>query len=762
MNKLKSRIGMTLAEILIVIGIIAVLGGVSFIAVYNYQRSLGQLERDGIAKEIFVAAQNHLTAAYGAGYLGTSYFGEHGTKPEDSGKEIYYYTVNGSISENSAMGQMLPFGSIDETVRTGGSYIVRYQKDTGTVLDVFYCSRNGSPDQYNHNLSDDEYGTVMDLRDTATANHKLDRRNWDSHILGWYGGTEVATLATLKLDPPAIEVVNGDTLYVVVTDPNSGKRTEGAMLQLVIEGMSSGAKKAISLSAAAGRVTYDPAKSKYTVMLDDITKSGFLFAELGADSGTFIPGENIKIQAVAYSTSALANISYSAINITNSLFGSISDTDSNNTIETANIYSIRHLENLDAVVSNLGSAESVPTGLEKIKIKAAVQTNDLNWPTFYNNSSTVIIYGYKSAGSEPLTTEQGYFYSIQPNYELTYDGGSHSISKIKANNENAGLFGSTSNVNAIKNLELIDFSITGSASAGALAGSLKDCTVTNVLAWNKAGTSTAKITATTDSGGLIGKLNGGTVQYSAAEMFVDGGTTGTAGGLIGSASGQIIGCYSGGHTKNGSYEEWVNNAHPYDVTGGTAGGLVGTSSATISNSYSTCSVSGTTAGGFAGTTSGSITNCYATGYIDPTDPTATTKYAFVTGSLPAGSSGNYYYKGINEILSTQPNHKEGETEPMPPYSGYEITSGLRNMKPIDLNAATYNEFVGEWDDWNFARAFDASLVKYYSGKYTLKTVDELIGTDSPAAGSGYSNWNQLFIITHYGDWPSPEVFFINT
>ena len=70
MNKLKNRIGMTLAEVLIVVGIIAVLGGVASVAVWNYQRSLGQLERDGIAKEIFVAAQNHLTAAYGAGYLG--------------------------------------------------------------------------------------------------------------------------------------------------------------------------------------------------------------------------------------------------------------------------------------------------------------------------------------------------------------------------------------------------------------------------------------------------------------------------------------------------------------------------------------------------------------------------------------------------------------------------------------------------------------------------------------------------------------------
>ena len=68
MKKLRNNIGMTMAEMLIVVAIIVILCGVAFIAVWNYQRSMGQLERDGIAKEIFVAAQNHLTAAYGEGY----------------------------------------------------------------------------------------------------------------------------------------------------------------------------------------------------------------------------------------------------------------------------------------------------------------------------------------------------------------------------------------------------------------------------------------------------------------------------------------------------------------------------------------------------------------------------------------------------------------------------------------------------------------------------------------------------------------------
>jgi hypothetical protein len=63
---------------------------------------------------------------------------------------------------------------------------------------------------------------------------------------------------------------------------------------------------------------------------------------------------------------------------------------------------------------------------------------------------------------------------------------------------------------------------------------------------------------------------------------------------------------------------------------------------------------------------------------------------------------------------------------MEPYpSAGEVSSHLSSVKPIDLNADSYNKFVGAWDDWNPARAYDSSLVQYYSGSYTLRTVDEL-------------------------------------
>ena len=140
--KNKRTNGFTMAEMLIVVAIIAVLGGVSFIAVANHQRSMAQLERDTIAKELFVAAQNHLVMAESQGYLPsvdqeTGSFGgvDFGIKEnsEDSStghtySNIYSFSVSGGsdYTGNKLLDLMLPFASIDETVRSGGSYIIRY------------------------------------------------------------------------------------------------------------------------------------------------------------------------------------------------------------------------------------------------------------------------------------------------------------------------------------------------------------------------------------------------------------------------------------------------------------------------------------------------------------------------------------------------------------------------------------------------------------------------------------------------------------
>ena len=104
----KNNLGFTMAELLIVVAIIGVLGGVGFIAVQSQQRSMTQLDRDAVAREIFVAAQNHLSMAESQGYLGRE-AGAFGTEEEPSGTDgdaeegVYYFVVGEDHSALNAI-----------------------------------------------------------------------------------------------------------------------------------------------------------------------------------------------------------------------------------------------------------------------------------------------------------------------------------------------------------------------------------------------------------------------------------------------------------------------------------------------------------------------------------------------------------------------------------------------------------------------------------------------------------------------------------
>ena len=198
-----------MAELLIVVAIITVLAGVSFIAVQNHQKSLAQLECDTVAKEIFFAAQNHLTMAEGQGYLGdtikygtpTSYTHDDGTIVTDN---VYYVTMNtpGSFPANSILNQMLPFGSIDDTVRSAGNYVIRYQSKPARVLDVWYGRRTN--ELYAGRYNADPCG----IRIEDLASH-----SYGGKVIGWYGGDEALEGGAI-LNAPYIEVDNAEKLTV--------------------------------------------------------------------------------------------------------------------------------------------------------------------------------------------------------------------------------------------------------------------------------------------------------------------------------------------------------------------------------------------------------------------------------------------------------------------------------------------------------------------------------------------------------------------
>ncbi|MBR6220468.1 MAG: type II secretion system protein, partial [Clostridia bacterium] len=404
MRRKRNNSGFTMAEMLIVVAIIAVLGGVTFIAVQSHQRSLAQLERNTIAKELFFAAQNHLTMAESQGYLGVEE-SKYGT-PEDTDKKVYYIICNGAPEQGTMLDLMLPFGAIDESVRSGGSYLIRYQPHPATILDVFYCSRSGKPERFNHTISEGEYSTFLGYRIKQDDGSYKANLPSSGYVVGWYGGGEAVDTG-IYLNTPEVEIINGEKLIVKVTDnnvlypipmPGDSNKNVKASLEIIISGelvktkgndgtvISSKTAKAVIVLDNPDNENFnrsdrvsDDGKGVYTIVLDDITTptingDGMHFADLNqyatgnpskiwfmADPETetktlFRPGENITVEAVTFSNSMLTNIAYSGAKMANSLFAdTVVESGATATFDPTKvrIANFRHLENLDKKVSGL-------------------------------------------------------------------------------------------------------------------------------------------------------------------------------------------------------------------------------------------------------------------------------------------------------------------------------------------------------------------------------------------------------------------------
>ena len=220
MTRNRKNSGFTLAEVLIVVAITVILMGVAFVGVQSYQRSSTRLEFDGIAKEIFIAAQNHLTAAESQGYLKieNNQFGHLGTLSDSEKEDIYY--ILASDTESEIKNLMLPNYALD-SMAMGGSYIIRYQPSSATVLDVFYSrpGRSSLLTVTGKTLTEADYPTLMSDTVNYRKGGEKNRENYNKEnvVVGWYGGAE-AVPRGIRLQAPSFEVINAEKLHVKVTD----------------------------------------------------------------------------------------------------------------------------------------------------------------------------------------------------------------------------------------------------------------------------------------------------------------------------------------------------------------------------------------------------------------------------------------------------------------------------------------------------------------------------------------------------------------
>ena len=785
--KRKRNSGFTLAEALIVVAIIGVLSAVSFIAVSNYQRSMYQLEYDGIARELYFAAQNHLTMADSQGLVkNNSNAGRQADEytsllNNEKRENVYYYAVPGD--SGGVLDLMRPSMSMDTSNSngTGGSYFIVYQKSSATVLDVFYSASSG---RFGHPMAStkEEYTALMDLRGDGK---KAARRNVDGAVIGYYGAEagEGHEEAPVELPSPNLFVENKEELRVKVTCPKRNRSNEDVekyiALNLIIRGETSDALKIISLVKhdengnpslpaeefkAYIKDTSTDTAFDFNIVLDEITtKAGHFsqkFKDADENGKRFIPGENLLIQVECTSVNRIVKRNEeSPVARTNSLFADPPAQGMKNP-DSRIIYSevekglaaveyFRHLENLDSTISELGKNSSSFT------ITKAAQIAELDW-----NTSKLILTTVTPVTGDP--SPKGCYLPVTPRnanigrdeqYSLSYDGQGNNVKNvIVSHNSDAGLFGAISKVGTenseIKHLKLIDFDISISGgNAGALAGNAANTNITNVLAYNSTGykKKNIQLSGTGAAGGLIGNMTGGTIEKSAAALWVE--SSSAAGGLIGTMTGGIVtASYAGGHTENAQYSKTK-----FNVTGMTAGGLIGTmSGGTVSNSYSTCSASGTTAGGFVGSGSGStnIGNCYCTGLVS-----GSTREGAFAGSLTTVPNNCHYFEIINEITKDDSGKDiEGYNYLKP--IGDKERNETANITAFDVSAKTYNDFCEGQNRWDPAIPYDDVLKGangYYTGRYNLKGAERL---DSSVTKND-------FVSTHYGDWPAPEAFVVN-
>lgn len=815
-SKFNNKKGFTLAELLTVVGITAILAAIGIIALVRYSNALKLTQMDNSAKEIFIAAQNHLSTSESSGSLGDlvkesetdkSLLGtKMDVRPSDMSKsewesngDDYYYVVydpdKSSELKTGVLTEMLPYGSVDDDIRKSGYYIIEYNVKTANIYGVFY-NESGRLTGTDENTSGSYLNSTADRvrpEDSSTAAKdaaKDNRLKYNSAksgkiILGYYGGAMV-DLFGKNITSPTLKVDNGSRLKVTITDPNyydeAGKDGDTKQLKtgitLKVKGTESKNTKTLVLALADAADGADPVKAdssqtfwsvrkittddnksalQYTVYLDDITSHGGHFSEI---CDNLIPGENIVLTAKCSSGSVLTNVKSSHKGYTNSLYADVkADKDVSDNYEgtaTAEVSNIRHLENLDPLISKLpqktlsSPADGKHANSNPYIITDVLQTANINYDTFFDDvkGSDGSFSIYKDGALTATSLISNGFYGIY-NYNIaSYDGNGKTISNMKANNTvtssgevsgmNSALFRLIAENIEIRDLTIKDSDITANKNAAGLVAEIQtndshkpsNVTIKNVLVDGGKFKSTIN---TGNSGGLIGYAKTQdqlTVTNCAASAYCES-EYGDAGGFIAEigAKTTLTNCYSGGHTHSGKYSSSdynviagtsvQNSSNSCPSAGGFLGKTGGASNITIHNCYSTCSAKGYYSGGFIGSdiyngSNKSYTYCYSTGLVSGT------KAGCFGGEITRSTfTYDYYLDGINSDST----------------DGIGSTSGNTG----NVYAASANDSsIADSSSGRETHPFDSTL-----GSYPFRMVNHVGAVYSSSKGVHYGDWQDL-------------------
>ncbi len=636
-RKFKEKLGFTLAEVMIVVAILAILTAVAAPNVAKYARSIRLRELNDSARAIYMAAEHKFTADVNKGVkLSESlelksgdglepiadkrYKFEPSTNPDVKIPTMMGYVINRSGDNNKLV-------NIVESELEENNYIVEFNPETGDVYGVFYSNETDFKDDeyaYNNSTYNANSGVYYNAVHDGLKNDKL---------IGFYGNEtikpdEVGT--PVDLQKPKVEIINKEKLVLKITAPTGADKY---FVKADIDGK--------EIIPADGKCYISPNQT-VEIILDslsgDSTKpamSGELQPKyetsidtwLDETSGVFADCKDVTLTVSFYDENGVVR-DQTVTKKFNPLFA---DGSSNSTVYVD--YG-RHLQNLEkANPANViirrtidfdnpaGNYEGWQGTYGDKKFKA-LKLQDKTGLTISAPSGAEIqnidiegVIVYEDEDGDEDTIYSGLFTEFSGTAkQLVFRNPT-----ISAGTASGVLAGVSMFCPKIKDIKVINPNIYGENQAGGLLGSDLQSTIENCAvyiegdssSWNdptsdpySSHTIVSDNSILSTAGGIIGSTVATTVKNSYAAVKIQGGS---AGGLIGACidlegtQTTIENSFSAGHTYYGIYKGTAKKGTAVNLTdnvsGIDAGGLVSSFQGDLilkGTVFSSCSVSGNT------------------------------------------------------------------------------------------------------------------------------------------------------------------------
>ena len=750
-RKKRATRGFTLAEMLVVIAIIAILVGLASIAASSLLASMRQNKLDTIAQDIYVTAQERLTEMYidnrvddvsfqSLSAVGGSTEGllelkadNDALKPKDwDSANIPYAGLNAMYNQQgpTAAAVLLPAGALSAEVEAN-HWIIEYNPEYGYIYAVYYSEKAFDP------------ASIGSWYSSGKANLYRSYSDRKGSGVGYYGGVGVlggkVLMTTTSLNV-SLNIINAEELRadLAVRIPTEYKERP-VRVKFTFTGEQSGAVSEYEVIMSALDSGYF--NREYALIMDSFNRNQ-QFGELDLFED-MSPGENVTMEVLAELGSAGMG-SFKAdpaldtamtTAVFNSLFQSI-DTETG----TAYVSAGRHLQNLDEdiVSAELGITNVIQTGNIDFKNTTPEEEEDaIFWwaETYCDKDGNVRTFQPVKNGSIRTFTGSSVDEENQRGYYIISGMTVEGSGGVPAGM--FGVLGEAGQETTVTDVSLVGSTVTSNAGpVGALAGrTLGSVALKNTGAYlaredysNKTYKNAQTALSGRTVGGLIGEAQNGITADECYAAEVLRGTS-RVGGLFGAVKGTM--------TLTNSYSDcylcYVGAFKPDN--GSAVGGF--TSSCGSGSTISGCYAAGFTVGlpsqsaGFTPSAVASVSNSYSVLNIGPNleeEATISAGYSFIP-TVGGGTCENVYY-----VLS------RSETEYGVTLKNKDRGTGLDYYQLKGSNAGKYTHLTQGTVGFRF------SIVSGDTTAYNL------------AAGLGLTNYPYPYIRTangvlhHYGDW----------